>query len=55
MVGKFAVRHYSEEGRKTAYIRKPLDFKLCFWCSLIYFFNFSFTLDSMPCTLLPLI
>lgn len=30
MIGKFNVRDDSEEGRMTAYIRKPLDFKLCF-------------------------
>ena len=54
MVAKFIVRDYSEEDRMTTYIRKPLDFKLCFWCSLIYF-NFSFTLESIPYMLLPLI
>lgn len=55
MLGKFTVSDYSEEDRMTAYMRKPLDFKLCFWCSLIYFFNFSFTLESIPYMLLPLI
>lgn len=54
MVDKFTIRYYSEENRMTAYIRKPLDFELCFWCSLIYFFNFSFTLENIPYMLLPL-
>lgn len=54
MAGKFTVRDYSEEGRMAVDIRKLLDFKLCFWCSLIYF-NFAFTLESIPYMLLPLI